>query len=74
MGGRGGGLPAAADHSHSRGLPQTEENIPGQWSCNIGALRHQCQCMEGLERNDDNCAIYIGYSLGIKMFTFFTQI
>ena len=30
VGGRGGGLPAAADHSHSRGLPQTEENIPGQ--------------------------------------------
>ena len=47
VGGRGGGLPAAADHSHSRGLPQTEENIPGQWSCNIGAQRHKC--MEGLE-------------------------
>ena len=48
VGGRGGGLPAAADHSHSRGLPQTEENIPGQWShVIIGAQRHQC--MEGLE-------------------------
>ena len=43
MGGPGGGLPAAAAPGHSRGLPQTEENIPGQCSyVIIGAQRHQC--------------------------------
>ena len=43
VGGPGGGLPAAAAPGHSRGLPQTEENIPGQCSyVIIGAQRHQC--------------------------------
>ena len=43
MSGPGGGLPAAAAPGHSRGLPQTEENIPGQCSYVImGAQRHQC--------------------------------